>query len=176
MENKNVVAEFEKVSYEQFEKDWLDTFRDNDAVSKKLIVDIYNYIKKPKRATVGSAGYDIYSPIDITLQPGQSIKIPTGLKCKIEDGWWLGIMPRSGHGFKYGLRVINTVGVIDSDYIYSDNEGHIFIKLINDSSVGKMIKIPYGEAFAQGIFLPYGITKSDNVTTERNGGFGSTNK
>lgn len=170
------IAEFEKITYEQFEKDWLDTFKDNETISQKSIIDTYNYIKKPCRATIGSAGYDFFAPIDIILQSGQSIKVPTGLKCKIENGWWLGIMPRSGHGFKYGLRVINTVGVIDSDYIYSDNEGHIFIKLINDSSVGKIIKIPYGEAFAQGIFIPYGITKSDNVTIERNGGFGSTSK
>ena len=68
------------------------------------------------------------------------------------------IFPRSGLGFKYRLQLNNTVGIIDEDYFYSDNEGHIFIKLTNDSNEGKMLQIKAGEAFAQGIFVPFGIT------------------
>jgi dUTPase len=175
--SKNIVAEFNKISFDQFETDWIDTFGEsyflNDRISN--IIDIYNRIKSPKRATIGSAGYDIYTPIDIILQPGESIKIPTGLKCRIDEGWFMGIFPRSGHGFRYGLRITNTIGIIDSDYYYSDNQGHIFIKLINDSSINKTVKIFSGQAFAQAIFIPYGITVNDKVDNIRNGGLGSTN-
>lgn len=172
------IAEFNKVSFEQFKTDMIDTFGEDYFKNNRTnnLIDIYNNdIKRPKRATIGSAGYDIYTPIDILLKPGESIKIPTGLKCRINDGWFMGIFPRSGHGFKYGLRIANTIGIIDSDYCFSDNQGHIFIKLINDSSIGKIVKIPVGQAFAQAIFIPYGITVNDNVKNIRNGGFGSTN-
>ena len=80
--------------------------------------------------------------------------------------------PRSGLGFKFRLMLNNTVGVIDSDYYYSDNEGHIHIKLFNGGS--RRLEIAAGEAFAQGIFLPFGITEDDSATAKRNGGFGST--
>lgn len=167
--DKNIIAKFDKISFKQFEKDWIDTYG-----SDVNIIDIYNHIKEPKRATIGSAGYDIFAPIDIVLEPNQSLKIPTGIRCKISDNWFMGIFPRSGQGFKYGLRIANTVGIIDSDYCFSDNEGHIFIKLINDSSINKQINIYKGEAFAQAIFIPYGITVNDNVERIRKGGFGST--
>ena len=84
--------------------------------------------------------------------------------------------PRSGLGFKFRLQLNNTVGIIDSDYYYSDNEGHIFIKLTNDSNEGKTMQLAKGNGFAQGIFLPFGITEDDGVTEVRNGGFGSTTK
>ena len=82
--------------------------------------------------------------------------------------------PRSGLGFKYRLQLNNTVGIIDSDYYYSDNEGHIFLKLTNDTNEAKLLKIKIGEGIAQGIFVEYGITYDDNVKEIRNGGFGST--
>ena len=84
------------------------------------------------------------------------------------------IYPRSGLGFKYRLQLNNTVGVIDADYYDSDNEGHIFVKITNDSNEGKTVSLPELTAFSQGIFMQYGITDDDEVTTERNGGFGST--
>lgn len=86
------------------------------------------------------------------------------------------IFPRSGLGFKYRLQLNNTVGIIDEDYFYSDNEGHIFIKITNDSNEGKMLQIKAGESFAQGIFVPFGITMGDECNGVRNGGFGSTSK
>lgn len=86
----------------------------------------------------------------------------------------LSIFPRSSLGFKYRLQLNNTVGIIDSDYFYSDNEGHMFIKMTNDSREGKTVELAAGMAFAQGIFLPYGITVDDDCTSTRNGGFGST--
>ena len=59
----------------------------------------------------------------------------------------------------------NTVGIIDSDYYYSDNEGHIFVKITNDSNENKAVYISAGTAFVQGIFVEYGITIDDNVAT-----------
>ena len=94
----------------------------------------------------------------------------------MREGWVLMIFPRSSLGFKYKLMLNNTVGIIDSDYFYSDNEGHIFIKIINDNNEGKTVNIEKGTAFAQGIFLPFGITEDDCAEGERNGGFGSTDK
>ena len=69
-----------------------------------------------------------------------------------------------------------TVGIIDSDYFYSDNEGHIFAKLTNDTNEGKIVELSEGTGFMQGIFVEYGITIDDDVTEVRNGGFGSTTK
>ena len=163
------IAKFEKVSKEQFEKDWIDTFGAYEPVP-------YDKIKLPERATAGSAGYDFCTPAAFTLSPGATIKIPTGIRVRIENGWFLGVYPRSGLGFKYRLQMNNTVGVIDSDYYFSDNEGHIFIKMTNASNEGRTLSLNAGDAFAQGIFTPFGITEDDEVTAERNGGFGSTGK
>ena len=169
----NRIAKFDKVSFEQFKKDWIDTFGNKKNIDIK---EVYDSIKLPKRATSGSAGYDFFSSINITLQPNFTIKIPTGIRCKMEEGWVLKCYPRSGLGFKYRLQLNNTVGIIDSDYFYSDNEGHIFAKITNDSNEGKIIKICAGTGFMQGIFVEYGITYDDDVTDIRNGGFGSTTK
>ena len=98
------------------------------------------------------------------------------MRVRIDEGWVLKIYPRSGLGFKFRLQLNNTVGIIDSDYYYSDNEGHIFIKITNDSKENKTLEIKKGDAFAQGIFVEYGITVDDDATEIRNGGFGSTNK
>ena len=166
-------AKFYKVSYEQFEEGFLDY---NADASKEIIYDIYNELKLPRRATKGSAGYDFYTPIDVYLQPGETIKIPTGIRCEMNERWVLMLYPRSGLGFKYRLQLNNTVGVIDSDYFYSDNEGHIFIKLTNDSNEGKIVDVKKGQGIAQGIFMQYGIVEDDDVSELRNGGFGSTTR
>ena len=94
----------------------------------------------------------------------------------MEDGWVLKIYPRSGLGFKYRLQLNNTVGIIDSDYYHASNEGHIFVKLTNDSNEGKTLTLAAGDAFAQGVFVEYGITFDDDADGERRGGFGSTGK
>lgn len=167
------IAKFEKIGLKQFIRDWIHTFGNRE---EDIITEIYNDIKIPKRATSGSAGYDFFAPIEFILSPGQTIKVPTGIRCKIEDGWVLKCYPRSGLGFKYRLRLNNTVGIIDSDYYYSDNEGHIFLKMTNESNEGKLLRIKSGEGFAQGIFVEYGITYDDNADGIRNGGFGSTCK
>lgn len=166
-------ARFMKVSFEQFEKSYLDDFPNT---SHQDVQMIYDAIQLPKRATKGSAGYDFYAPIDICLKPGETIKVPTGIRCEMNERWVLMIYPRSGLGFKYRLQLNNTVGIIDSDYFHSDNEGHIFIKITNDSNENKTVTIKAGEGFAQGIFMQYGIVEDDDVTKVRNGGFGSTTK
>lgn len=166
------MAKFSKVSLENFCSAWAEDF----GGTEQEIKEIYEAIKLPRRATSGSAGYDIYSPVDFTLEPGKTLKIPTGIRCEIDEGWVLKVYPRSGLGFKFRLQLNNTVGVIDSDYFYSDNEGHIFIKITNDSNEGKVVEVKSGQGFAQGIFVEYGITYDDDVTDIRNGGFGSTTK
>ena len=138
------------------------------------IRDMYESLELPKRATTGSAGYDFYAPFSFSLPPAATIKIPTGIRAKMDEGWVLKVYPRSGLGFKYRLQMNNTVGIIDSDYYYSDNEGHIFIKMTNDSNEGKTVEVSQGSGFAQGIFLEYGITVDDDTEGIRNGGFGST--
>lgn len=160
------IAKFEKVSAAQF----------TESCKQPEPEKIYEAIKLPKRATAGSAGYDFFAPYNITLAPGETVKIPTGIRALIENGWVLKIYPRSGLGFKFRLQLDNTVGIIDSDYSQSDNEGHIFIKITNDSKEGKTVEIPAGTGFAQGIFLEYGITVDDDADGVRNGGFGSTTK
>lgn len=166
------VAQFSKVSFEQFLTSWKDDFGGTDDEIKA----IYDTIKLPKRATTGSAGYDIFSPIDFTIKPNKTLKIPTGIRCKIDDGWVLKVYPRSGLGFKFRLQLNNTVGIIDSDYYYSDNEGHLFIKVTNDTNEGKTVELKAGTGFAQGIFVEYGITYDDDAIEIRNGGLGSTTK
>ena len=167
------IAEFMKVSFEQYREACLDTFGE---ASDQEIRKIYDKIKLPRRATSGSAGYDFFAPVSLKLEPGETLKVPTGIRAKMENDWVLKLYPRSGLGFKYRLQLNNTVGIIDSDYFDSDNEGHIFAKITNDTNEGKTVNIPEGQGFMQGIFLEYGITIDDDVTDVRNGGFGSTSK
>ncbi|MCI8628314.1 MAG: deoxyuridine 5'-triphosphate nucleotidohydrolase [Firmicutes bacterium] len=167
------IAKFEKVSFSQFLQDWQNDFTQT---TKKECEEIYNAILLPSRATKGSAGYDFFAPISFTLAPHETLKFPTGIRVKIEEGWVLKCYPRSGLGFRYRLQLNNTVGIIDSDYYFSDNEGHIFAKITNDSNEQKTLTVEKQTAFMQGIFVEYGITVDDAVETIRNGGFGSTTK
>lgn len=167
------IAKFHKVSFEQFSEGWIDTFGET---TQEELQAIYDGIQLPKRATSGSAGYDFYAPVDFVIAPGQTVKIPTGIRVEMEEDWVLKLYPRSGLGFKFRLQLNNTVGIIDSDYFYSDNEGHIFAKVTNDSNENKTLGLGAGKGFMQGIFVEYGITVDDDVQTVRNGGFGSTTK
>lgn len=153
-------AKFEKVS--------LETFLQSGSHQT------YDNIVLPKRATTKSAGYDFFTPTDINLEPNQTITVATGVRALMPDDWCLMIFPRSGLGFKYRLRLDNTVGIIDADYSDASNEGHIFVKLTNEGQ--KTLHIAQGTAFAQGIFTHYLLTEDDDVTTERTGGLGSTDK
>ncbi len=154
------IAQFFKISEGEFLKD-----------GNK---ETYSQLLLPKRATAGSAGYDFFAPTDIFVAPGETVKIATGIRVKIDEGWVLKIYPRSSLGFKYRLTLNNTVGIIDSDYYHADNEGHIYIKMTNCGN--QHLKVERGKAFAQGVFVEYGITVDDDCETQRRGGFGSTDK
>ena len=159
------IAEFKVVSEKQY----------NDDLNNLLGIcdDSYKDVKIPCRATKGSAGYDFYSPITVALKPGESAKIPTGIRCKIDDGYVLQIYPRSSLGFKYQMSLLNTVGIIDSDYFNADNEGHIIVGIINRGNMDLVIN--KGDRFVQGIFYKYYLAKEEDNKQERHGGFGSTN-
>lgn len=167
------IAKFEKISFEQFKKDWQNEY---PQTSEETIRKIYEEIKLPRRATKGSAGYDFFAPETFSLNPGETGKILTGIRAWMEDGWVLKMYPRSGLGFKYRMQFNNTVGIIDSDYYDSDNEGHIQVKITNDSREGKSMTVEAGTGFSQGIFVEYGITVDDDAAAVRNGGFGSTTR
>lgn len=167
------IAKFEKVSFEQFLKDYVDVFGETN---KDKVKELYDSIKLPERATKYSAGYDFFAYQDIELKPNETLKFPSGIRCKIREDYVLLIMPRSSLGFKYRLQLDNTIGVIDADYYNANNEGHMFIKMTNDSRNGKVMLVNKDEGYAQGLFMPYGITEDDDVKSERVGGIGSTTK
>lgn len=167
------IAKFEKVSPQRFVSDWIATFP-QQTIEQAVLA--YENLQLPRRATSGSAGYDFFTPVGFELPAGGSIKIPTGMRAIMEDGWVLTLYPRSGLGFKFRFQLDNTVGVIDSDYARADNEGHIFLRMTNDSREGKGLRVPAGTAFAQGVFLPFGITVDDDVQAVRSGGLGSTTR
>ena len=165
----NYVCEFKKVSENQF----LTTT--NLDVTLEQRKDAYNAVTIPRRSSTGSAGYDFVSPFEINITAGEEYIIPTGIRCEISEGWCLAIIPRSSFGFKYKCRLLNTVGLIDSDYYHSDNEGHIMIAITAEED----FTINVGDKFCQGIVLPFGIDineKTNPVVNKRNGGIGSTGK
>ena len=159
------IAQFFPVSRAQLESDWNAAFPGADVPER---------IDLPRRATAGSAGYDFFAPAGFELKPGETILLPTGVRARMDEGWVLLLYPRSGLGFKYRLLLNNTVGVIDSDYFGAKNEGHIMLKLTNDSNEGRVLSVRAGEAVAQGVFMPFGVTVDDDATAQREGGFGST--
>lgn len=161
-----IVAKFEKVSEKQYQESL--GFNSSKFIS-------YNEIKLPTRATHGSAGYDFYAPIDITLAKGEALVIPTFIRCKIEEGWVLLLLPKSGLGYKTHMRMANTVGVVDSDYYNSSNEGHISVKIINGNNTPLVIE--KGMKLFQALLVPYGLAETEGEELkERDGGFGSTGK
>ena len=163
---------FYKVSAEQYMKDIID----GGLVSReeeKAIYAQYEAITLPKRSTKESAGYDFITPVDICLQPGEELKVATGIKMQLDSNKYLGLLPRSGQGFKFRLRLANTEGIIDADYYNNPgNEGHIFIKIVNEGK--KVFEVKAGQAFVQGIISRYYLTEDDDANAERIGGIGST--
>lgn len=166
---------FYKVSYEQFKKD-LEKNCNLSGIGEENIQLIYDNIKLPKRSTTGSAGYDFFAPFSITLDRKNHMVIPTGIRMEMDPDKVLLIFPRSGLGFKYRMQLDNTAGIIDSDYFYSDNEGHIMIKIANDGYEDKFIEVDHGKAFAQGLLMPFCVTDDDDADGVRNGGMGSTDE
>lgn len=159
------IAKFEKISQKQFDLDLQNLLN--------LSGDYYKNIKIPTRATKGSAGYDFTSPVTVTMKPGEMVKIPTGIRAYIEEGYVLHLYPRSSLGFKYQIMLANTVGIIDADYYNAKNEGHIMVALMNMGN--QTVTINEGDRFVQGIFLKFYTAEEDEVLTERTGGIGSSN-
>ena len=158
------MRKLEIISKKQFDID----FKDYDTKYEDLIV--------PKRNTKYAAGYDFYLPFDIELNPGEIVKIPTGIKVMMNEDEFFGIYVRSSLGFKYNMRLCNQVGIIDYDYYNNiDNEGHMFIRLQNNGD--KVISLKKGERYVQGIFQKYYIVDNEEeINAVRVGGLGSTNK
>lgn len=178
------VCRFEKVPYYEFEKAFLKYYKCENSSFIKLI---YDEIKLPQRSTNRSSGYDFFAPYQFSIHAGKSVIVPTGIRCVFfEDGYDLSIYPRSGLGFKYGIALANTVGIIDNDYFEADNFGHIMIKLtvpesLSINSLGSTINyvhINTSEAFAQGIIREFFLAEGDEDVEkqQRTGGFGSTDK
>lgn len=165
------MSRFERISEEQFRKDT------ENCNPKYGIFDVCKYknLQLPKRATAGSAGYDFFSPLKFKLPYGCSIKIPTGIKCKLDDDRVLFLFPRSSYGIKYKIVLDNTCGIIDADYYNNvDNEGHIWFFLTNNGK--KTLSVDIGDRFAQGIILPFEKVENDDSNSVRTGGLGSTLK
>ncbi len=170
---KHPKCRFEKVTFEQFKKDchslesagalW---FADDEEIRR-----YYDGIRLPQRATQGSAGYDFYTPFPVTFTSNAPATIPTGIRVQLVPGSFLMCVPRSGLGFKFGMKLRNSTGIIDTDYYFADNEGHIMARITTEEP----FKLDTGDRFMQGIIVPFFITEDDKpISDERHGGFGST--
>ncbi len=151
------MRKFEKISFKQFKKDISDD------------INIYNEFRMPSRDTHFAAGYDFHALFDFIIKPGEIKKIPTGIKAIMENDETLLIVVRSSQGFKYNVRLINQVGVVDKDYYGNPtNEGHIWIGLKNEGEKDYIVK--KGDGFAQGLFMKYLLVDDDNLSLkiERN--------
>lgn len=164
-----MVAQFEKVSLKQFVEDWIGTFGNRP---DHIITEIYNGVRLPERKTRYSAGHDFYVPCNVRLAHGETARIPTGIRCRIDTGYVMLIFPRSSLGVKKHMAIANTIPVVDADYINADNEGHIFIYIENRGDT--VLKLKAGDAFVQAVFVPYGTADDDEVREDRIGGIGST--
>lgn len=166
------IAKFEKVSWKQFQSDWINTFGNGKTIHIDDVKQIYKNINLPSRKTRLSAGHDISIPFEFSINPGEKIMLPTGIRCSMDNNYVMLIMPRSSLGIKKGLRLSNTVAVIDADYYYANNEGHIFLSVENHGS--ETIQSNAGNNICQALFIPYGVADELTVTSERVGGIGST--
>jgi len=125
----------------------------------------------PKYQTEGSAGFDISAVEELTIAPGQSRLIKTGLSVAVPPGFELQIRSRSGLAAKHMVSVLNSPGTIDSDY-----RSEVGVILMNSSDVVFVVHV--GDRIAQGVVAAveqvsfYEVDELDETT--RNGGFGST--
>ncbi len=165
----------------KFEKIPLDVFiEDVSTIDMGIIFPdnpgfLYNALhdlQMPRRATTGSAGYDIRTPFAFTLKPGHAVIVPTGLRCTMPENCVLMIYPRSGMAFKFRMALANGVAIIDSDFYNSNSKGHILLKLCNNGD--KPIVFKANDRICQGVFTNYLTTDDDDADGMRDGGVGST--
>lgn len=166
---------FEKVRYDAFEHDMMQ-YRPINFMGGEA-KEAYDKIKLPERKTKYSAGYDICTPIDISIPSGQRRVIPTGIKAVFDedemDAWHLQMYVRSSVGIKDGVVLTNSTGIIDSDYALGKNDGDMMLALVNTSE--KLVKYKAGDRICQAVFMIHGITSNDKASGDRTGGIGSTN-
>lgn len=164
---------FEKVSFEEFLKDVAKTFGEDETNESfiEAVRTTYEGIHLPKRGTSGSAGYDFYCPFYTKISQGEEVMIPTGIRCKLEEGQMLLFFPRSSMGIKKKMYIANTVPLIDSDYYGSENEGHIFIAI---GTRNPELEILENDRFVQGVVTNYIIAEDDETSEKRTCGIGST--
>ena len=142
------MRDFEKISFKQFAKDVKDD------------KDLYESYILPTRSSKSTAGYDFHLIEDLTIKPGEIVKVPTGVKSFFGEDETLLIIDRSKTGFKYNIRMVNQVGVVDADYYNNpDNEGHLFFKVQNEGT--EEVSFKAGDAVVQGLFMKYLTTDSD---------------
>ena len=158
------IGKFNFVSLIQFNKD----------SNMNINQETYNTFILPKRSTKQSAGYDFYIPYDLVIKSKETHLIYTCIKACIQSDYVLSIYPRSSLGFKYKLQLDNTVGIIDADYQYAENEGHIMIKLTNYSNDDLILN--KGDRFVQGVFTKVYYVEEEDIINTRVGGLGSTDK
>lgn len=162
---------FDKISFEQWVKD--SPFKN---IPHDTLLRQYYNIQLPSQGTEDSMGLDFYMPYEVKILAHNKIKIPTGVRwvCdeEFDDLYGMLIIPRSSIGIKLGLKLLNTIGVIDADYYLADNEGHIMLFMENTTDEDIVLKA--GQRIVQGIIVPYIIPKHSTSNTLRHGGFGST--
>ena len=166
------MSHFEKVSFEQWKADC-----GVKGLPEDELREWFDAIPLPAQATAGSAGMDFHMPFNLDFESGSKMKIATGVRWVTDEeerDKVLLIVPRSGLGFKYGLRLPNTIGVIDADYCEADNEGHILVCFENPSD--ENVKLEAGQPFVQGIIVKYEVPEGAESGAARIGGFGSTSK
>lgn len=165
---------FEKVRYKAFEHDMMQ-YRPINFMGGEA-KEAYDKIKLPERKTKYSAGYDICSPIDISIPSGQRRVIPTGIKVVFEedemDTWHLQMYVRSSVGIKQGVVLTNGTGIIDPDYQFSHNDGDMMLALMNTGP--ETVKYKSGDRICQAVFCLHGRTENDTAQGRRTGGVGST--
>lgn len=166
---------FARIGFREFVKDLLDHGYE---IGINDMLQAYDSIKKPERQTIGSAGYDFRSPLDITIGPGQSAIVPTGIRAVFNEDeigtWCLQLFVRSSVGHKDGVVISHGTGIIDSDYQFAENSGDILMALRNTSD--KTVSFRRGARICQGVFLIHGVTQDDTAAGRRTGGMGSTGR
>ena len=137
------------------------------SANNKLLLEFINKIPKTP---------DLKEVARMTKETGaRPTLVPTGIKCHLDEGYYLELSMRSSTPLKYWLVMANSVGIIDADYADNpDNDGEIFFQVINFGPT--KIKLHKGDVIGQGIIKRYEVTDDDKAEGVRTGGFGSTSK
>ena len=131
-------------------------------------------IKLPTRADNGAAGYDFYSPVKLTLMPGDNKLFFTDIKACMNKDEVLMLYVRSSMG-KHPVVIANGTGIIDSTYYNNiSNDGNIGFRLLNLGT--EPYEIDVGDRIGQGVFTKFLTVDNDNTDGIRTGGFGSSGK